>query len=304
MFDDYKLLTSRDILDILDGDALIEENGDIRITMPYLSGPDICGISKIFGFDQEYNFKKGFANLSRWQYLSNLIDYTIKNGTICNLLHYLFSIDKFKKMFRNLSTPEEVNEMYNYAINKIIAKINTILLYSNYELIVSGNSFNLRKIGESVSMDTPLIKCIDREYIKKLADRAHEDIDNNNYDSAITKARTILEEVFCYLIEKKDIAPNDDGDIQKLFKQVKDLYNMHADKNMDIRYNKLISGLEIIVQSIAEMRNSGSDSHGVGSKRIPIYDHHAKLSVNAAVAMSEFLLSISIEEEEIESLLK
>ena len=43
------------------------------------------------------------------------------------------------------------------------------------------------------------------------------DIDEKNYDSAITKSRTLLEEVFCYVIELKNVEPSDSGDIHKLY---------------------------------------------------------------------------------------
>ena len=120
-----------------------------------------------------------------------------------------------------------------------------------------------------------------------------KDIDEGNLDSAITKSRTILEETFCYVIEIKNQTPSDSGDIGKLYKQVKELYNMHADKEMDVRINKLLSGLEKIVSGLAEMRNNGSDSHGLGNKRINISSYHARLAVNSAVTMAEFILSVS-----------
>ena len=68
---------------------------------------------------------------------------------------------------------------------------------------------------------------------------------------------------------------------------------MHANKDMDKRINKLLSGLENIVQSIAEMRNNGSDSHGLGIKRINISDYHARLAVNSSTIMADFILSVS-----------
>ncbi len=43
---------------------------------------------------------------------------------------------------------------------------------------------------------------------------------------------------------------------------------MRQDKSYNGSVNGLLSGLEKIVQSIAEMRNSNSDAHGVGKKRI------------------------------------
>lgn len=71
---------------------------------------------------------------------------------------------------------------------------------------------------------------------------------------------------------------------------------MHTDSGMDKRINKLLSGLENIVQSIAELRNNGSDSHGLGNKRVNILQYHARLAVNAATVMAEFILSVSNEQ--------
>lgn len=59
-----------------------------------------------------------------------------------------------------------------------------------------GNSFIIRKIGETVSVITPSVKSIDRSYIADLSNRAMKDIVDGNFDSAVTKSRTLLEEVF------------------------------------------------------------------------------------------------------------
>ena len=68
---------------------------------------------------------------------------------------------------------------------------------------------------------------------------------------------------------------------------------MHQDRDLDKRVNSLLSGLEKIVSAIAEMRNKGSDAHGVGAKRISIDEHHARLFVNSAMTMADFILSVS-----------
>ena len=115
---------------------------------------------------------------------------------------------------------------------------------------------------------------------------------SSNYDSAITKARTLLEETFCYVVEKKGDTPSSSGNMSDLYKQVKGHYNMHADSNTDRRINTLLSGLEKIVSAISEMRNKDSDAHGVGASRISIDEHHARLFVNAAVSMADFILSV------------
>lgn len=81
----------------------------------------------------------------------------------------------------------------------------------------------------------------------------------------MTQARTILEETFDYVLEKRNIEPSSKGDMNKLYKQVK--YKMHENKNADKRINCLLSGLENIVSAVSEMKNKNSDSHGVGERR-------------------------------------
>ena len=194
-------------------------------------------------------------------------------------------------MLRDLSV-KDIQSAHEAILQKVLEQINSILYFGGHELRVIGKVYQVCNVGEVVAVAAPAVKIIDRAYIKDLAGRANKDIDEGNFDSAITKARTILEETFCYVIEKKGEVPSDSGDIGKLYGQVKTLYNMHADKNLDKRINTLLSGLEKIISAIAEMRNKESDSHGVGSKRIGIADYHTRLFVNSAIAMAAFILSV------------
>ena len=75
-----------------------------------------------------------------------------------------------------------------------------------------------RELSGKVELDTPSISSIDRNYIKDIAGRANRDIDNGEYDSAITKSRTLLEEVFCYVIESKNETPSDKGEMSVIVK--------------------------------------------------------------------------------------
>ena len=290
----YDLLRNKDIIAILDGDSQIEEIDGIRISMPYLSGPMLCELSQKFGCYQEYYWgNSSKPNLSRWQYMDNILEYVIKENKVSQLLSYMMEKERFSDSLRKLNTVSDIEKMYKYIIQKVIDQINSILYFGGHELVIINNQFIVKNIDEKINIDIPSINVVNRDYIKDLSERAMKDIDEGNLDSAITKSRTILEETFCYAIEIKGEEPSDNGDIGKLYKQVKDLYNMHANKDMDKRINKLLSGLENIVQSIAEMRNNGSDSHGLGSKRVNISDYHARLAVNSSTTMAEFILSVS-----------
>ena len=294
MNNNYNLLRSKDIIAILDGDFQIEEVNGIRIAMPYLSGPMLCELSQKFGYYQEYYWgNSSKLNLSRWQYMDNILEYVIKENKTSQLLSYMMEKERFSDSLRNLNNVNDIEKMYKYIIKKVIDQINSILYFGGHELVIINNQYIIKNIDEKINIDVPNINIVDRDYIKDLSERAMKDIDEGNLDSAITKSRTILEETFCYAIEFKGEEPSDSGDIGKLYKQVKDLYSMHANKDMDKRVNKLLSGLENIVQSIAEMRNNGSDSHGLGNKRVNISDYHARLAVNSSTTMAEFILSVS-----------
>ncbi len=294
MTNNYELLRNKDIIAILDGDSQIEEIDGIRIAMPYLSGPMLCELSQKFGCYQEYYWgNSSKPNLSRWQYMDNILKYVIKENKVSQLLSYMMEKERFSESLRKLNNVSDIEKMYKYIIKKVIDQINSILYFGGHELVIINKQFIVKNIDEKININVPNINVVDRDYIKGLSERAMKDIDEGNLDSAITKSRTILEETFCYAIEIKGKVPSDNGDIGKLYKQVKDLYSMHTDKNMDKRINKLLSGLENIVQSIAEMRNNGSDSHGLGSKRVNISDYHARLAVNSSTTMAEFILSVS-----------
>lgn len=282
---DFNLLRTKSILAILDGDINFD-----GISMPYLSGSKLCEISTQFGLPVTYSWNGGAK--SRWEYLDDLLKYCIDNHRESELLNFLFSKSQFIEKLKG-NTPDVIESAHREIVTTVIEQINGILSFGGHELVQLGNRFAVKKIGETVSVITPSVKTIDRSYIRDLSERAMRDVMEGNFDSAITKSRTLLEEVFCYVIEKKNETPSDSGDIGKLYSQVKTLYHMHQNKDMDKRINGLLSGLEKILSAIAEMRNVGSDSHGVGTKRIPIAEHHARLFVNSAMTMADFVLSVS-----------
>lgn len=290
----YELLRTKEIFAILDGDTKygkyeFNDGTELRIMMPYLSGPDLCRLSTLFGVSITYSWVG--ANLSRWQYLDNLMIHCIEENRCSDLLAYLFDKKQFSKMLSGHEA-DDINAAYDHITKSIIQEINRVLSFGGNKLAIVGKQFIVKPIGSTVRVEVPKIKTIDREYIKSISARALDDIEQKNYDSAITKSRTLLEETFCYVIELKSETPSDSGDIAKLYKQVRTLYNMHTDANIDRRINTLLSGLNSIVSAIAEMRNKDSDAHGVGANRISIDEHHARLFINSAMTMADFIISV------------
>lgn len=202
----FELLREKNILSILDGDVdfgTLEVNGtdsDIKISMPYLSGPVLCDISNKFGLPVTYGWNGGAQ--SRWAYLDDLLAHCIQNKRESDLLAFLFSKGQFVDKLRG-QTPKVIEYAYSQIVNTVIGQINGALYFGGNELVQIGKVFVIRKLGSIVNVEAPSVKTIDRSYITDLSNRAMKDIIDGNYDSAITKSRTLLEEVFLYVIEKK-----------------------------------------------------------------------------------------------------
>lgn len=289
MVNQFDILRNKEIIQILDGDRIFGYYYDVQVSMPYLSGNNICSILLTFGYEEKYI--QGCYHISRWNMFDILLNHCIASNNIQDLLKYLFQKERFQKQFNELPT-NEIQKCYSYIVQTVIENINRILYLNNKELIHYNGNFYIKGINKDARIETPMIGVIDRDYIRGLCERASKDIDNGNFDSAITKCRTLIEEVFCYAVEQAGKEPTDSGDIQKLYNQVKASYCMHTNKNLDLRINTLLSGLNKIISSIAEMRNENSDSHGVGNRRITIEEYHARLILNATSTIAEFFLAV------------
>lgn len=281
----YELLKQKEIIQILIGDTLFDS---IPCEMPNLTSREICDISTRFGFPM-----KLVKNKSRRQYFEEMLNALIQSGRCSDLLAFLFDKSQFESKLSCFS-PEIIDDKYNQIVNTVLEKINSILHYSGNELKIIDKKFIIRPINTQTEICAPSIEKIDRDYIIDISKRALQDVEAGHFDSALTKSRTLLEEVFLYVIAKKQEAPKNKGNIVELYKNVKKMYNMNIDKDNDKRIKELLSGLANIVSAIAEMRNANSDAHGLGEKRkFNLKDYHARLLVNSAMTLSDFILSVA-----------
>lgn len=289
----YKHLVRKNIINILIGDKI---NKNIRIgettidvSMPYLSGPQICDLSGKLGYPMRYLTNSG---PSRWQYFEKLLIHCIQYNKEEILLRELYNIENFKHILKDCSL-NNIKEAYEKTIECIIEYINKELFFCGCMLCKNGENFYITPVDKPAIIVSPKIKEISHEYIHGLIQKTEKDFQAGNYDSVLTKSRTLLEEVFCFVLQNRGVERSTSGKITDLYGQVKQLYGMKQDKTLDKRINNLLSGLEKILTSISEMRNEQNDAHGVGSSRIRIAEHHARLFVNAAIVMADFILSVS-----------
>ena len=283
---DFSLLKNRKIIDVLIGDIVLY--GDFG--MPYLSGPQLCQLSTEFGLPVVYSWKG--PNKSRWEYMQDLLHFLNVNGRVPDLLSHLFLKKRFDNL-TNLGSPKNVDEAYKAIVSSALNAINAHLSLVGKELRIIGKIFVIVNTGEDVAVDTPNVSVITSQYIKELPDRIKLDLDNKDYDSVITKSRTLLEEVLIFIIEHmKTDGYNSKGDLVRIYQDVTDLLNMRQKNVWDTRVNELLGGLHKLVSAISSMRNINSDAHGAGSARIQIRKSEALLAANSAMILAEYWLSV------------
>lgn len=283
---DFSLLINRKVIDILIGDTIVIGN----YKLPYMRGSDLCQVCSMFGLSKTYTW--GGVNSSRWTYMQSLMEYMNKQGRFPELLSYLFNQARFTEL-NSLGDIDKINETHRQIVDAAIKNINSHLLAARKELRVSNNSFVLSDIGTKTVIETPKVKVVTYQYIRELPERIKDDLQNRDFDSVITKSRTLLEEVLIYIIEKLTKERyKSNGDLIKIYQESTGLLNMRQKGEWDKRINELLGGLHKIVSAISSMRNMNSDAHGVGSGRFNINEREALLAANSARMLAEYWLSV------------
>lgn len=283
---DFSLLRSKPIINVLIGDVELL-NG---YKLPYMSGPALCELCTQFGMPMTYTW--GGQNMSRWMYMDQLFEYLNKLDRINDLLAYLFDLGRFKEL-NSLGDIDKVTETHKALVQSALNAINAELLIAKKELRLVNNRYVLANIGEKVVINTPKVNVVTQQYIRELPNRIKEDFNNKDYDSVITKSRTLLEEVLIYIIEKLTMERyKSNGDLVKMYQDATELLNMRQNKDWDKRVNELLGGMHKMVSAISSMRNINSDAHGAGSGRIEIKEREALLASQSAMMLAEYWLSV------------
>lgn len=286
---DYSLLINRRIIDILIGDKVVYDH----YSLPYLKGEKLCELCTSFGLPKTYYWvNNGAGNQSRWSYMKDLLTFLNHQDRIPDLLSYLFQREHFDFLV-GIGDVHIFDETHKAIINGAIKEINAQLVIARVELKLVKNKFIMVAIGEEAVMEMPNVLDITPQYIKELPDRIKGDLENCDYDSVITKSRTLLEEVLIFIIEKKTSQSySSSGDLVKIYQDATELLNMRQKKEWDKRVNELLGGLHKLVSAISSMRNMGSDAHGAGSRRITIKKREALLVAYSSMMLAEYWLSV------------
>jgi Abortive infection C-terminus len=138
-------------------------------------------------------------------------------------------------------------------------------------------------------IEAPSLIALTGESIIEQVEKARAKIDSGDHPGAIASAYTLIEGFLKELLRRTATPFNEDeGDIRELYKIAAEPLNLNPKgENLEGYLKTILQGLRGQVTGFYELANKASDRH---VRRYHPARHHAKLTVNAAFTLCEFLL--------------
>lgn len=138
-------------------------------------------------------------------------------------------------------------------------------------------------------VEAATIIALTEDSISEHLDKTRAKIAAGDHSGAIANAYTLVEEFLKKLLRATGTAFNEnEGDIRALYKSASAPLNLEPKGDHLERYLKtILEGLQKQIAGLYEVANKASDRH---ARRYSPAVHHAKLAVNTAFTLCEFLL--------------
>ncbi len=136
---------------------------------------------------------------------------------------------------------------------------------------------------------TPSLVALTEESISEHVVKARAKIEAGDPAGAITNAYTLVEQFLKELLRQSGTDfKESEGDIRLLYGLVSGPLNLEPKgEHLESYLKTILQGLKSLVAGLYELANKASDRH---ARRYNPEPHHAKLAVNSAVSLCEFLL--------------
>lgn len=246
--------------------------GDGKLS-PYRSGTDLVSLFNELGLNDVYG--QGFP--SRWVYAEDSIRKLNGQPELILLMEMILDPREYLDTGFNLEDALEF--------------INKYLSYEKHKIVIVDGYAKVRDLkGADVEFVHPF-KNSEQDahiFIDEQVRKCEEKILSGDYYGSITNARSLLESILVEIEKSLEAnAPEYDGDLIKLYRRVSKLLNLGPGrKDIADTLKQILSGLNSIVTGLSGLRNKMSDAHVASYKPSK---HHAKLAVNAAKTLADFL---------------
>ena len=257
---------------VITGDKVSSNGAPIA---PYRSGPQLVEFFNEFGFNDSYSWSGGFP--TRSVFVDQRLDRLNGQPGLVGAMEAAMNPAEF------IDTDFKPDATAEY--------LNKYLAFDGWEVVPSGERYRLRRRGESlVACEAKLApeQHASHEFIAEQIDKCDRKLRDDDYDGAITNARSVVEAVLADIEARLDPSPPSyDGDLGKLYKRVQKLLNLDPERqDIGDSLRQLLRGLVSIIGGLAPLRNKMGDAHVRTYKPAR---HHAKLAVNAAKTLLDFV---------------
>lgn len=246
--------------------------GDQALTLRR-TGPQIISFFNDF-FDEKDTYDRSFP--SRRQYVELKLEQLNGSVKLKNLITEVFDPIHFDNILANV---KEILSRFNGFLTKdgFIAEI----ILTNSRLCIQVSSLNHELINFKNNK-------INSAFISDQIKKCDSKILKGDLDGAITNSRSLVEAVMEFIVQDLGYEiPKYDGELSRLYKEVKAHLNLHSEKDISDTLKQFLSGLTSIVTALAGLSNKMSDRHARQYAPLP---HHARLAVNSAFTICNFLL--------------
>jgi len=254
-----------------------------KVLSPYRSGSKLVQFFNEFGTNAVY--KKGFP--SRWNFAEDCIRHFNDTPILKQII--LSSIDPRDYMDQTVfDYGTHQNKTLN--IDDAITYLNDFLSYDGYEIVPHGRQYDIKDIqaGEILFEHELDPNVISHAFLSEQIDKCRTKIGQNDFDGAITNARSLIEGVLTSIEKECDSdAPDYDGELPKLYKRVQKYLNLAPDNpKIDENLKQTLRGFINIINGLSGLSNRMGDRH---VREFKPSKHHASLLVNSAMTFCNFI---------------
>lgn len=241
----------------------------------YLSGSKLVDFFNELGYDDKYDENFGYT---RYVYAKERIEDIVGKGQFNKFINYF--LDEYRFIDTDVNPIEVLDHMNEY------------LNIDGYEISQIGkNKYAVYSLkDQDVVFDDEHFDIISTEFLQEQVEKCERKIFQEDYDGAITNARSMVEEILLE-VEARITGKRDkyNGKIDQLYGRVKKLINFDTGKEgLNTPLLQVLTGLNSIVSGLGALRTKASDAHA--SEYRPD-KHHAILAVNSAKTFTAFIIS-------------
>jgi hypothetical protein len=108
--------------------------------------------------------------------------------------------------------------------------------------------------------------------------------------AAVTASCALLEALFKYYIEEKNLEPPSEQSVKPLWKTIRKDFNFDPVTTEDNDLKTILTGLASIVEGVGSLRTHKGSAHGRGKTVYKLEPRHARLTAHAAFTLASFVL--------------